>query len=89
MPRHALVLIDGKPGVFLATGTTVKFRPVTTGLEDKDSVEIRAGLADGDRIVTTGAAGLHDGDTDHDRWTSRRPGPGERARGAGPSPQPK
>lgn len=88
VPREALVMMDSKPGVFLAEGTTAKFRPVTTGLEDKDSVEIRAGLADGDRIVTTGAAGVRDGDRIIIAG-QQGPGRGERAGGPGPSPQPK
>lgn len=88
VPRQSLVVVDGKPGVFLAAGTTATFRAVTTGLEDKDSVEIRSGLTDGDRIVTTGAAGLHDGDRVIIAG-QQGPGRGERAGGAGPSPQPK
>jgi RND family efflux transporter MFP subunit len=63
IPRNALVEIEGKQGVFVASGQKAAFSAVETGLQDETRVEIRAGLSDGARIVTTGAGSLRDGDT--------------------------
>jgi RND family efflux transporter MFP subunit len=57
IPASAVVEIEGRVGVFTPTsdGHTFKFRHVTVGREIKDQVAIAAGLAPGDRVVTTGA----------------------------------
>jgi hypothetical protein len=39
-----------------------KFRPVETGFVDMDRVEVLSGLTDGQRVVTTGAVAVRDGD---------------------------
>lgn len=62
VPRNAVVDSEGKRGVFLVDGPAAKFQPVTTGLQDNERIEILAGLAEGTRIVTTGALALRDGD---------------------------
>ncbi len=41
---------------------TAKFIPVEVGIRDADHIEIRAGLSDGARVITTGAGALKDGD---------------------------
>ncbi len=41
---------------------TAKFIPVETGIRDEDRIEIRSGLDDGARVITTGAGALKDGD---------------------------
>ncbi len=41
---------------------TAKFVPVQIGIRDEERVEIRAGLDDGARVITTGAGALKDGD---------------------------
>jgi RND family efflux transporter MFP subunit len=41
---------------------TAKFMPVETGIRDDERIEIRAGLNDGARVITTGAGALKDGD---------------------------
>jgi len=41
---------------------TAKFQPVSTGIRDGEHVEIRSGLEDGVRVITTGATALKDGD---------------------------
>lgn len=64
VPQSALVIIEGKRGVFVAAPESkASFRPVETGLQDETQIEIRNGVADGDQVVTTGAAALRDGDT--------------------------
>lgn len=62
VPRNALVDLEGKRGVFVAAGQTAKFREVQVGLEDQNRVEVASGLEAGDRVITTGAAALRDGD---------------------------
>ena len=39
-----------------------KFIPVQTGIHDGDHVEIKAGVEDGARVITSGAGALRDGD---------------------------
>jgi RND family efflux transporter MFP subunit len=41
---------------------TAKFIPVQTGIHDGDHVEIKAGIENGARVITTGAGALKDGD---------------------------
>jgi RND family efflux transporter MFP subunit len=63
VPVASVVDLNGKRGVFLtAENSTAKFFPVVTGLEDQGFIEITQGVQEGDRIITTGAAGLRDGD---------------------------
>jgi RND family efflux transporter MFP subunit len=45
-----------------AAGLAARFMPVETGIRDGESVEITSGLADGTRVITTGAGALKDGD---------------------------
>jgi RND family efflux transporter MFP subunit len=63
VPRNALVQLEGKEGVFVASGQKATFSAVQTGLQDEAKVEIVAGLREGTRVVTTGAGALRDGDT--------------------------
>jgi membrane fusion protein (multidrug efflux system) len=63
IPRNALVQVEGKEGVFVASGQKATFSAVQTGLQDEAKVEIVAGLREGTRVVTTGAGALRDGDT--------------------------
>ena len=63
VPRNAIVDIDGVRGVFVATATTVAFRPIEAGLQEGETVEVLKGLANGETVVTTGAPSLRDGDT--------------------------
>jgi membrane fusion protein (multidrug efflux system) len=63
VPRNALVELEGRRGVFVASGDKAAFAPVETGLQDEAKVEITSGLRDGASVVTTGAAALRDGDT--------------------------
>jgi RND family efflux transporter MFP subunit len=63
VPTNAVVDYTGRRGVFVASGdSTVTFRPVRIGIEESEQIEILDGIAEGDRVVTIGAAGLRDGD---------------------------
>jgi RND family efflux transporter MFP subunit len=62
VPANAIVDREGQRGVFLAQNNTAAFRPVTIGIEDSAKVEILGGIQENDRVVTTGAAALRDGD---------------------------
>ena len=63
VPTNAVVDAGGRRGVFIAQAdNTAAFRPVEVGIEQDDLTEILSGVSAGDRVVTTGAAGLRDGD---------------------------
>jgi membrane fusion protein (multidrug efflux system) len=78
VPRNAVVDLDGKRGVFLVEEDVARFKAIEAGLIDGDRVEVLAGLSEGQRVVTTGALALRDGD----RVSLPGP-PGGRAGGAG------
>jgi RND family efflux transporter MFP subunit len=63
VPANAVIDLGGRRGVFLAAeNDTVAFRPVTVGIDQDTQIEILQGLAEGDRVVTTGAGALREGD---------------------------
>ncbi len=62
VPRNAVVDIEGRRGVFVPQENRASFRPVETGLQDENRVEITSGLNEGARVITTGALALRDGD---------------------------
>jgi RND family efflux transporter MFP subunit len=63
VPANAIVDVGGERGVFLAQqDNTATFQKVEIGIEEETQVEIRSGLNDGQRVVTTGAGALRDGD---------------------------
>jgi len=63
VPTNAVVDYTGRRGVFVASAdSTVTFRPVRVGIEESEQIEILDGVAEGDQVVTTGAAALRDGD---------------------------
>jgi len=62
VPTNALVDLNGTRGVYVAANNLAAFHPVKTGIEGPTRTEILDGIADGDRVVTTGAAGLRNGD---------------------------
>ena len=66
VPREAVVIRTAARGVFRVDASggrpTAQFVSLVTGLEDERHVEVLEGLAEGDRVVTTGAAGLQHGD---------------------------
>ncbi len=63
VPANAVVDLRGAKGVFLPDeGDVARFKPVKLGMSQTDIVEIVEGLAEGTRVVTTGAAALREGD---------------------------
>jgi HlyD family secretion protein len=63
VPTNAVVEWEGKRGVFVpGDGDTATFHPITLGLQDQKQTEVASGLAEGDRVITTGAASLREGD---------------------------
>ena len=63
VPANALVDYNGQRGVFIPDrGEIAKFLPLKTGIERQDVIEVATGLNEGDRVVTTGAAALREGD---------------------------
>ena len=66
VPTSAIVTVGGNPGVFLPSkgdeNQVATFKPVQTGMSNQNLVEVSSGLSEGERVVTTGAAALRDGD---------------------------
>ncbi|HTM04826.1 MAG TPA: efflux RND transporter periplasmic adaptor subunit [Vicinamibacterales bacterium] len=63
VPVNAMVDLGGRRGVFTPLpDNTAAFRVVQVGLENGDVTEVLGGLQEGDRVITTGAASLRDGD---------------------------
>lgn len=61
VPHSAVLYTDDKPHVFIDQGGRAAERPVETGIEVGDRVEIVKGVARGDAVVSTGNAQLKDG----------------------------
>ena len=62
VPANAIVDVSGKKGVFLpGEGDVAVFQAVTVGMADTNRVEI-AGLPEGVKVISTGAAALREGD---------------------------
>jgi membrane fusion protein, multidrug efflux system len=62
LPSSAVVDLGGRRGVFQLQDETAVFKTVTVGSEQGLVVEILAGLAEGDEVISTGAGALRDGD---------------------------
>jgi len=62
VPRNAILDIEGRRGVFLDDGGRAAFQQVEVGLQDDRQAEIVSGLREGQKVVTTGAASIRDGD---------------------------
>ena len=62
VPTNSLVDLGGKRGVFRGEGNIAKFQPLQVGLTNAILTEVTSGIAENERIVTTGAGALRDGD---------------------------
>jgi membrane fusion protein (multidrug efflux system) len=61
IPKKAMVPEAGATFLFVAEADTVRKVPVETGYSDDEFIEILAGLAEGDTVVTVGQGGLRHG----------------------------
>ena len=55
VPNEALIIIEGKPSVFVQSGRGFKAQPVSTGQAGETHSEIKSGLNAGQAYVTQGA----------------------------------
>lgn len=64
VPQEAVVFREGRPFAFVVPAGTDRaaLRPLTTGLRRGGVVDVTSGLAEGERVVITGAGFLSDGD---------------------------
>jgi membrane fusion protein (multidrug efflux system) len=60
VPKESVAIRENRTVVFVVDKQRAFMKPVTTGLEDKDKVEILTGISEGDRVVTAGYETLHD-----------------------------
>jgi len=60
-PTDAIVILDGKPNVFVVQGGVAHKRPVSVGTDLDGHIVITSGLAAGDSLVTLGQTYLDDG----------------------------
>ncbi len=60
LPRHAVVVRNNRPSVFVVSRQKAEMREVVTGLEDEDRVEILSGIEAGERVVIQGYETLKD-----------------------------
>ena len=62
-PKNAIIDFDSRRGVWMPVEENrAKFVEVVLGIEDADMIEIKSGLKEGDRIVTTGATAVKNND---------------------------
>jgi RND family efflux transporter MFP subunit len=62
-PKNAVIDFENKRGVWMPNDQKrATFVPVTLGIEGTNDIEILAGLNEGDRFVTTGAAAVRNND---------------------------
>jgi membrane fusion protein, multidrug efflux system len=63
VPVNAVIDLGGRRGVFIPLNNQAVFRSVQIGSEQRNFIEILGGLSEGDRVITTGAGSLRDGDS--------------------------
>jgi membrane fusion protein (multidrug efflux system) len=61
VPRVALLEDEGEPAVYVIEGKTAKRKTVQLGYTNGEIAEIRAGLKEGDQVVTAGKVAIRDG----------------------------
>jgi membrane fusion protein (multidrug efflux system) len=61
VPRVALLEDEGEPAVYVITGKKAKRTVVQLGYTNGEIAEIRAGLKEGDQVVTAGKVAIRDG----------------------------
>lgn len=61
VPRGALIEEGGKRSVFVVEGNQALQRPIVTGVEQDQWVEVLEGLREGDRVIIKGQGSIKDG----------------------------
>ena len=61
VPLSAIVREGEETAVFVVSGDKAQRKPVTLGLADAGHVEVKSGIAAGDKVIVTGQNGLPDG----------------------------
>ena len=62
VPSQAVLARDDRSLVFVLKGDRAESRQVEVGARSGDLVEIKSGLKEGERVITSGAGFLKDGD---------------------------
>jgi RND family efflux transporter MFP subunit len=60
LPRHAVVIRNNRPAVFVVSRQKAEMREVVTGIEDEEQIEILSGIEEGERVVVQGYETLKD-----------------------------
>jgi HlyD family secretion protein len=81
VPRGAVARLGGKATVWIVSGDRAEPRPVETGLETPERVEITRGLAGDERVIARGHEELYAGAPVADASTRAEPGAGDPHRG--------
>jgi HlyD family secretion protein len=63
IPRYAVVLSDGSKAIFILKGNQAIRRPVITGYEQDQYVEILEGASEGDQVIVKGQELIKDRST--------------------------
>jgi multidrug resistance efflux pump len=63
IPRYAIVLTDGSKAIFILKGNQAIRRPVVTGYEQDQYVEILEGASEGDQVIVKGQELIKDRST--------------------------
>lgn len=63
IPRYAIVLTDGSKAIFILKGNQAIQRPVVTGYEQDQYVEILEGASEGDQVIVKGQELIKDRST--------------------------
>ncbi|MCB4803715.1 RND family efflux transporter MFP subunit [Methylobacterium brachiatum] len=62
VPQASVLYGGGRRSVLVVTGERVEDRTVRIGIADEDTIEIRTGLSEGERVVARAGSFLRDGD---------------------------
>jgi RND family efflux transporter MFP subunit len=63
IPREAVIQTGGEPSVFVVEGNQALRRPIATGYEQDQMVEVLRGLKEGDKVVVKGQYSIKDRST--------------------------